>query len=137
MTKEEFAMLVDGREYQYPQFTNQELELAKRNNLVIVCGASDDLIELYGAIYDEGDCFDGGIIYLNEKGIQEYPDETTKKIEAIWCDPKAFDADGRPITWTYKTDIPHETFMLTDENGAYCRGMIFTLEDMRNTESKE
>ena len=133
MTKEEFAMLIDGREYQYPQFTNQELELAKKNGLVIVCGASDDLIEFEGAIYDEGDCYDGGVIHFNEDGIQEYPDETTRTIEAIWCGPNTYDADGRPIEWTYKTDIPHETFMLVDGNRAYCRGIIFSLDDMRKS----
>ena len=51
----DFAAMLDGREYGYPQFSDEELKIAKENNFVIVTGASDDLVELEGAIYDETD----------------------------------------------------------------------------------
>ena len=58
----DFAAMLDGRENGYPQFSDEELKIAKENNIVIVTGASDDLVELEGAIYDEGDCYEGGKI---------------------------------------------------------------------------
>lgn len=54
MELKEFANLIDGRQYDYRMFTKEELQLAKDNRIVIVTGASDDLVELEGAITDEG-----------------------------------------------------------------------------------
>ena len=42
----DFAAMLDGRENGYPQFSDEELKIAKENNIVIVTGASDDLVEL-------------------------------------------------------------------------------------------
>ena len=64
MELKEFANLIDGRQYDYRMFTKEELQLAKDNRIVIVTGASDDLVELEGAITDEGDCWEGGKIYV-------------------------------------------------------------------------
>ena len=64
MELKEFAKMLNGKEYEYPQFTKEELQIAKDNGFVIVSGASDDLVELEGAITDEGDCFDGGRLYV-------------------------------------------------------------------------
>ena len=44
-------------------------------------------------------------------------------IKALWC--KEDD-----ITWTYKTDIPHETFMIYEDDEAYCRGIVFLINDL-------
>lgn len=62
MELKEFATMLNGREYDYPQFTQEELRIAKDNGFVIVSGASDDLVELEGAITDEGGCLIGGTI---------------------------------------------------------------------------
>ena len=62
MELKEFATMLNGREYGYPQFTQEELRIAKDNGFVIVSGASDDLVELEGAITDEGGCWEGGRI---------------------------------------------------------------------------
>lgn len=56
MELKEFANLIDGRQYDYRMFTKEELQLAKDNRIVIVTGASDDLVELEGAITDKGTC---------------------------------------------------------------------------------
>lgn len=62
MKLKEFAAVLNGREYKNPQFTKEELQIAKDNGFVIVNGASDDLVELEGAITDEGGCWEGGTI---------------------------------------------------------------------------
>ena len=124
MELKEFATMLNNREYDYPQFTKEELRIAEENGFVIVCGASDDLMEFYGAIRSEGDCFDGGTVWFNKDGVIDAPTTTgDKSIEALWC--KEDD-----VTWTYKTDIPHETFMIYDQDEKYCRGIVFSIADL-------
>lgn len=126
MDIKEFANELDGRQYAYPQFTKEELETAKENGFVIVCGASDDLMEFYGAISDEGDCYDGGTVWFtSEKVLNENESKTAgaRCIEALWCKEDS-------ITWTYKTDIPHETFLIYDDEEKFCRGIVFRIEDV-------
>lgn len=129
MDIKEFANLISGRQYGYPQFTKEQLQIAKDNGFVIVYGASDDLMEFAGAIEDEGNCFDGGEVYFDKNGVTE--NENDNCIEALWCDNEIRDEDGSLITWTYKTDIPHETFMIYDEDESYCRGIVFSINDLK------
>lgn len=134
MDIKDFAEYLNGREYGYPQFASGEVRIAKDNGFVIVYGASDDLIEFEGAICDEGGCFDGGRVYFNCDGVCQ--DEEEKKnypnwIEALWCEDSIRDDEGGIITWTYRTDIPHETFMIYDEGEPYCRAIVFSINDLK------
>jgi hypothetical protein len=84
------------------------------NGIVIVFGQSDDLMEFNGAIDDEIGAYEGGVIYINDKQL----DHTEGlKIEALWCDGD--------IAWTYKTEIPHETFDIMEDGEVFCKGIIF------------
>lgn len=124
MEIKEFAQMINGKQYGYPQFTKEELQIAKDNGFVIVYGASDDLMEFDGAIQDEGGCYDGGTVWFDRNRV--YNGTVTagdRCIEALWC--KEDD-----ITWTYKTDIPHETFMIYEGDEAYCRGIVFSINDL-------
>ena len=130
MDIKDYAKMINGKEYGYPEFTEEELAIAKNNGLVIVHGASDDLIEFEGAITDEGDCFEGGRIYFNKKGVIRNKDNvksSDKVIEALWNDKNALDENMEIIPWTYKTDIPHETFMIMENGKPYCRGIVFSI----------
>lgn len=129
MTLKEFAQSLDGREYNYPQFTKEEIQTAKNNGFVIVYGSSDDLMEFDGAIYDEGDCYNGGNVYFDRDGVRD--SSAPNKIKAIWCSDNALDKNGQRIDWTYKTDIPHETYMIYDEGEPYCRGIVFSVNDLK------
>ena len=131
MTLKEFAASLNNREYGYPQFTKEEIQTAKDNGFVIVYGASDDLIEFDGALYDEAGCFDGGKVYLCETGTVDYGTAETKCIEAVWCDTERTDENGNVITWTYKTDIPHETFMIYEDGEPYCEAIVFRINDIK------
>ncbi len=133
MTLKEFAQMLDGREYGYPQFTSEEIQIAKENGFVVVCGASDDLMEFEGAIRDEGGCFEGGEVFFNKTGVafpedDERPDDCSQ-ITALWCAEK--DENGTPATWAYQTDIPHETFKIWEDGELYCIGIVFSIVDMR------
>ena len=59
MTKEQLAELLNGNEYR-DEMTKEQEQAAKENNLLVLFGASDDLLEMRGAIYDEAGAYDGG-----------------------------------------------------------------------------
>lgn len=138
MSAKELAAKLDGT--QYPVRISKELAAeAKAAGLVIVYGASDDLMEFEGAIYDEIGCYDGGTAFVDDKGLLpdrdsiEDDDElkdyfarqpNAKPIEALWCQEGEY-------SWTYKTDIPHETFEVLEQGEPpYCRGIVFALADV-------
>ena len=133
MTLKKFAQMLDGREYDYLQFTSEEIQIAKENGFVIVCGVSDDLMEFEGAIRDDGGCFEGGEVFFNKTGVvfpegDEQPNNCSQ-ITALWCKEK--DENGTPATWAYQTDIPHETFKIWEDGELYCIGIVFLIADVR------
>lgn len=133
MTTKEFADRMNGREYG-KEITDDIIDIAYNSGFVIVFGASDDLCELHGAIYDEAGCYDGGTIYLTPTGLfqskrndEDCPyaakeREKCKTIEAVWGE------DG--YSWIYETDIPHETFDILEDGEKYCRGIVFELSSL-------
>lgn len=111
------AKRITGRQYGSELEKDAE-EWAKKNGLVVVFGASDDLIEFRGAIDDEKDCFGGGEILVDDNHT----------IKVIWCEK---DEEGYiRYSWRYETDVPHRTFEIFDEGEPYCLGIIFAMEDL-------
>ena len=134
MEPKELAELLNGREYGR-EMTRMEEQLAKDFGLVVVFGASDDLMEFRGCIDDEADCWNGGEIAFTKHGLhwKNKGDGSgywvgDNKIEAQWCKGKT--ADGETISWTYKTSIPHADFMVLEDEEPYCRGIVFKLDDL-------
>ncbi len=129
MDIKKFAKSISGKDYGYPQFTKEEIETAKENGFVIVYGASDYLMEFEGAIRDEVGCYEGGTAWISGDIITDDAISLSDKpIKAIWCGGER-DKDGQVITWTYETEIPHETFMIYEDGEPYCRGIVFSIND--------
>lgn len=126
MTAKELASLLDDREYG-SEITKEEIAAAKAAGLVVVFGASDDLIEFRGAIDDEGGCFDGRTVYFDLDGISQDGAEKAHSIEAVWCGVENY-------AWAYRTSIPHEEFDIWEDVERYCRGIVFSVEDMKPKE---
>lgn len=141
MTKEELAKALDGKEYR-KEISSDLLTAAKESGLVIIYGHSDDLMELEGAIEDEGGCYNGGKFLIDTYGLlpdfEDVEDDeeeaeiyfkrkaSAKKLEAVWC------AKDQPA-WTYKTKIPHATFNVIEGDGdteVQCRGIVFNVSDL-------
>ncbi len=135
----ELAALLNSREYN-KEITNEERMQAVSDGLVIVFGASDDLMEFRGAIEDEIGAWDGTTAYLNSAGLLENDcsdhdcpyfaklKEKAATIKAVWHDQGSPDGG---FTWTYETEIPHETFEIVDGEEKYCRGIVFALADVQ------
>lgn len=137
-TAKEMASMLDGGEYLKETSEAQE-KLSKDSGLVIVFGYSDDNVELRGAIDDEIGAFDGTTIEIVKEGdefkaesVNKYPKNDHNAIYAEWCEATMEDEYGFPkrITWSFRTDIPHETFMIYEDEEPFCRGIVFSLDDI-------
>lgn len=141
MTKEELAASLDGREYG-DEMTRAEEKAAKDNNLVVLFGASDDLVELRGAIYDEVGAYDGVTLYIDKTGrllpsISDEDEEVLERynvldaariailgaihVDAVW---------GEGVySWAFITVAPHASFDIMEDEEKYCRGIIIDLKE--------
>lgn len=138
----ELASQLDMSGYGFTLSALQQ-QYAKENGLVVVYGASDDMIEFEGAFRDESYVIDGGTVRVDAEGLLPanaddldtdeeraryyYRGGKAKTIEALWCD----EANGGGFTWAYRTDIPHATFEVMDGDEPYCRGIVFALADLQ------
>ena len=131
MIDKEIAEMLDGLEYG-DRIREDILKYAEENGAVIVFGASDDLMEFRGTIYDEVGGYGGGKAYVDKSGLitNKCDNEdcpyfrekllSAKAITAIW--------DSEGYSWIYKTDIPHETFEIFEDGRKYCRGIVFCID---------
>ena len=155
ITKEQLASQLNGRSYRN-EITPEEEQLAKENRLVIIFGASDDLVELRGAFHDE---LGLDTFHLTNKGVLEsecgegedcpyfkrqlaaalYSRDAVKIIPR-WggegMDTLAYSAIGNP-TWCFdcqQLDGKFATFDIFDEYDGdreyFCRGIILDIDQV-------
>jgi hypothetical protein len=140
VTPKELAEILNGREYG-EEMTKDEQNAAAENNLVVVFGASDDLMEFRGAIDDELGAYEGTDAWVDASGLlptwEEVLTDANKndirdwlgredaavRIEAKW--------DSEGYSWTFETKIQHETFEIVEDGEKYCRGIVFSLESLQ------
>jgi hypothetical protein len=129
MTPKEAAAALDGCEYR-DEGSRPLFEQMKRDGLVAVFGASDDLMEMRGAVDDEfySDVHMTQTGVLRSKCEDDCPyfiaaQKGATVVEMVWDAP-----DCPP--WTYRTAIPHETFNVLEDGEVYCRGIVFALADV-------
>lgn len=132
MILREWADLLNGREYGL-ELSKEEEAQALADGVVIIFGASDDLMEIRGFVNDELSCFEGGSAYFNQMGLLEnrcdndhcpyYQSrvDVSMSVTAIW------DCDG--YSWCYETGMPHETFDIMEDGEKYCKGIVFRISD--------
>ncbi len=136
MTAKELAARLNGREYR-SEMTLEEISIAKESGLVVVFGASDDLMEFRGAIDDEVGCYEGGKAYASANGLwqDDYGCGGDQQCEFIERAKEAFipiyalwGVEG--YSWIFDTKIPHEKFVIFEDGGKYCRGIVFSMDDL-------
>jgi len=136
MTISELVKEIDGSEYPF-RLSKEQVEKAKQSGIVVVYGASDDLMEFEGFVWDERGAYEGAIAFIDKNGLLPVREcieddevlkdyfkriDDAKSIDALWCN-----GDGT-VAWTYETDIPHETFKIMDDDEVYCVGIVFKIE---------
>ena len=139
MNAEILSKKLNGVDYRNETTAKIETE-AKNHGLVIVFGASDDLIEFRGAIHNEVGAFGGGSAFVTKEGLLEnkcdnedcpyfiLEQEKAREIKAEWCPEKNGETYA---SWEITTDIPHHTFEVMEECELYCIGLVFLLEDVK------
>lgn len=140
MNAKEWAAKLNGREYT-EEITVAEEAGARSDNVLIVFGQSDDLMEFRGAIDDETGAWEGQTVKITPEGVlfsEEENNETHEwnrvqiscmpKIMAIWC-PKG--EDGKEYaSWLIDSKVPHESFDIMEDGKLYCRGAVFAMADL-------
>lgn len=134
MDTKTLAAQLNGRSYCH-EITKEEEAIAKAAGLVVAFGASDDLLELRGAICDELGAYDGQTVHLTKEGLLENecgkdcPHFERLKAAAVPLEIAWHDGGASPC-WTFNTTIPHETFEIFEDGELYCRGIVFALADV-------
>ena len=137
------AAQLDGQKYPWRESQLKSVfDAAKDAGLVIVFGASDDLIEFRGLIFDEGSAYEGGSFYFDAEGIlpvnedgslQEDGPTTVEQCRAIVSRfDRAFAIKAKwgqgNVDWSYELDPRINdvaTFDVVEGENIYCRGVVF------------
>lgn len=122
------ALALNGVEYRKIEAKLKELNLLAQGRFVILYGASDDLLELRGAIDEEFGAYNG--FDYQEYGSNQSdcdPDIleflSNNEITAVWC-PDAH------RSWMIKSNSRHLniSFDIMEGNEIFCTGLIIDLE---------
>ena len=126
MTRDEFAKMLNGREYG-SELTKDEVRLAKEGGLLVVFGASDDLTEFNGVYDDEIGAYNGAkhyFIRIGDKWRSAEYDGTGVEICAKWS-PSDSEA-----SWEITTGLPHSSFDIKEDGELFCIGCVIDEKDM-------
>jgi hypothetical protein len=144
MTVQEFANRLDNRQYG-SEISDLEVQMAREHGFIIAFGASDDLLELRGALAttseDEVGAWDGTTVYVGDDGSVYDTDQIGDReaerfkiikktsylcaLEAIWCPNEP---DG--ASWLIKPSVSHSTFQILEDGEVYCVGAVFALSEI-------
>ncbi len=156
MTKEQLAELLNGNDRRN-EMTKKLEQTAKENNLLVLFGASDDLLEMRGAIYDELGAYEGGVYALALDGemyadgeeentyhkaigkrvlplSDEYTnnDDNPRLIRAEWC------PDDQPdLSWRITSNLPSAEFKILKDGEPYCEGIVIDLSEVKRIPNEQ
>lgn len=138
ITKKQLAARIDGREYR-EETTRQDRADAKASGLVIAYGASDDLLEVEGAMFEEFGAYGGANIRFTDNGVTPGDDDESvlKKygyampplnvLKAEWC-PE----DEPKLSWRITCSLPSAPFTIYEDGEPFCRGVVFELPAVKH-----
>lgn len=144
MTKEDLAALLNGRQYR-SEITDAEEAQAKAAGLLVIFGASDDLVEFRGVVNDEIGAYNGTTFRLCPEGLlPDWPDEVDEgwdeseaedyfrrkalgfvEFEALW--------DEGGYSWVIQPSqsFPIAAFSILEDGDNYCRGIVIDMGDLK------
>jgi len=139
---ENLATMFDGRKYGEEVSDEEEAKLKDRG-VVMMFGTSDDLVEIRGAINSTVDAYKGTDLFFHNGKLLESECEDkkcpyfkelqkqnqSKSVKALWCEDETDD----DFTWSFKTDIPHATFEIFDGAEDFCRGILFYVDEVKES----
>ncbi len=146
VTPASIAALLHGVGYSRDVVSHEIAAQAKAAGILIVYGASDDLIEFDGAWSDETGAGENTEVMIDATGVlpswETVKSEDNEDLAAEWhvrkrgariittlWAPKD-EAGNEYASWAYKTDIPHSTFDVMEDGELYCRGICLAVTDL-------
>lgn len=151
INRKQFAKLLDKRQYRN-EMTMQEEKLAKENGLLVIFGASDDLLEFRGLISEEIPAYEGCSAFIIKNKIGElsvieenkFKKYTTNKEVEIKIPNIRIIADFNPTfidtSWLISSEIENSSFDIFDGNDLFCRAIVIdkeTIEKVINPNNTE
>jgi hypothetical protein len=138
MTRDELAAMLNGRKYR-KEITRDENKAARSDGLIVVFGASDDLLEFHGVMGDEIGAYNGTTARVSTRfEVIQKMDGEDDFLEAGWTPPKPLFSvkaewcpDGFPGSWLITTDQPHSTFDIMEDGELYCRGIVIDTKEIQ------
>ena len=138
----ELAKKLHGREID-EEINSEEEAQAKKDGLIVIFGASDDLIEFRGAIHDEIGVCERGSMHLHSKGLMDNP----VNIECERCRARAIQVQNKCVQVDYRWDeggyswlihaeynlqrglpkVEYGTFDIMEDGEPYCRGIVISI----------
>jgi len=130
MNIKNFLIELNGRKTGKEISMLETIELSKLG-LVIAFGYGDESITFRGAINDKVGCYEGGKIFINDKKVFKECESKCehevlakyKIINVLWWELES-------VSWTFETDIPHESFNILDDDKVFCKGILFNIKDL-------
>lgn len=104
------------------EFTHEEIKQMKEDGIVVVYGASDDLVEIDGAIKEEIDSYiDSKFGYIKNKFVRGKDSNFILDVRH----------DINNCTFWFSTNVMQSTFVVYDEyDEPYCRGVFVSIYDI-------
>lgn len=147
LTKEKLAELLDGHDVlnrdMYGIPTNMEVW---NNNLVVMFGHSDDLIEVRGAVHNEIDSYgedklalvlagekiddDEDVMNIDIPGIFRLSDDYNQSNNPRLITVRYGSEENTQADWEFDTAMPHATFMLYLKGKPFCKGIVIDLDEI-------
>lgn len=121
MNTKEWAEKLNNIEYPADEIWDMRKQF-EEDGVVVVYGASDDLIEFEGAIQDEGDCYNDEVFYLNKEGLTTSHSKNYVKVTH---------PHNGTVQFNYETNIPCEWFDVLEDGELYCKGFVFNRNDLK------
>lgn len=142
-----FAAKLNNRQYR-AEMTREEEAEAKACGLLVLFGASDDLLEFRGMLRDEAGAWEGAEVRLRQttKGLRIIEDREDARtlIEEGWTPPTpliAIKAEWSPAdleaSWRITADVPFAAFDIMEDDQLYCRGAVIDLDEVRSPEDRD
>lgn len=116
-----------------------------RDQVVVVYGCSDDLMEMFGAMNEEFDCYAEHTFkwfspnFVDQNAINQILEYVDDEIPTLYDSIANFlKRDALYITvrhpkdcqFEYETNIPCERFSIMEDGDLYCQGFVFDVNDV-------
>ena len=134
----ELSKRLDGCKYR-SELTSDDINFAKANGLVVVYGASDDLIEFSGCLDDELGAGDKEVIHFHSGNILSVCDpfyELDEMMSFLSSYGVKFNLDNSiKISrefgiWGYDMNCEYFPFNVYEDGDLYGVGIVFNLKDI-------